>query len=119
MDNHTHERKYEVKDAKGFLAGVLLGGLAGAATMLLLAPQSGEATRAKIQQKTIELRDQTTGAVGAATEQVRVKAHQVTTGIQDKAEELKEYAQAMLDGQRDRWSPVGEAAKTAFQDSQD
>lgn len=119
MDNHTHERKYDVNDAKGFLAGVLLGGLAGAATMLLLAPQSGAATRAKIQQKTIELRDQTTAAVGAATAQVRVKARQVTTGIHDKAEEVQEYAQEMLDGQRERWSPVGEAAKTAFQGSQD
>ena len=36
-----------------FLAGVLAGGLVGAATALLMAPQSGEETRAIIQEKII------------------------------------------------------------------
>ena len=40
-----------------FLAGFLVGGLVGAATALLMAPQSGEETRAIIQEKSIELKD--------------------------------------------------------------
>ena len=87
--------------------------------MLLLAPQSGLETRAKIQKKGVELRDQTTEAVDAAAAEVRVKARQFTTGVHDKAEELKQYGQVMLDGQMERWSPVVEAGKTAVQGSQD
>lgn len=40
-----------------FLAGFLIGGLVGAATALLLAPQSGEETRNVIKTKSIELKD--------------------------------------------------------------
>jgi gas vesicle protein len=47
----------------GFLAGLLIGGLAGATTMLLLAPQSGQRTRAQIQHKGEALREQATEAI--------------------------------------------------------
>jgi gas vesicle protein len=40
-----------------FIAGVFIGGIIGAATMLLLAPQSGEETRTYIKDKSIELKD--------------------------------------------------------------
>jgi gas vesicle protein len=43
-----------------FLAGFLIGGLVGAATALLLAPQSGEETRTVIKTKGIELKDKAT-----------------------------------------------------------
>ena len=42
----------------GFLAGLLAGGLAGAGTMLLMAPQAGMKSRANIQQKRTEVREQ-------------------------------------------------------------
>ena len=54
-----------------FLAGLFMGGLLGAGSMLLLAPQSGKDTRDQIQEEGIELRDQVTetveGAVNAGT----------------------------------------------------
>jgi gas vesicle protein len=40
-----------------FFAGMVIGGLVGAATALLLAPQSGEQTRTLIRDKGIELKD--------------------------------------------------------------
>lgn len=40
-----------------FLIGFVVGGVAGAVAALLLAPQSGEETRALIKDKSIELRD--------------------------------------------------------------
>ena len=40
-----------------FLVGFIVGGLTGAVVALLFAPQSGEATRAMIKDKSIELRD--------------------------------------------------------------
>jgi gas vesicle protein len=44
-------------DLISFLTGVVLGSLMGAATALLLAPQSGEETRTLIHDKSIELKD--------------------------------------------------------------
>ncbi len=40
-----------------FLSGFLIGGLMGAATAILVAPQSGEQTRTMIRDKGIEVRD--------------------------------------------------------------
>lgn len=42
-------------DLGAFLAGFVIGGLVGAATAIILAPQSGEETRAKISAKSEEL----------------------------------------------------------------
>jgi len=44
-------------DFATFFAGMIIGGLVGAATALLLAPQSGEETRTLIRDKGIELKD--------------------------------------------------------------
>ena len=38
-----------------FFAGFLVGGLVGAATALILAPQSGEETREQIRQRAVEI----------------------------------------------------------------
>jgi hypothetical protein len=61
MVNHEHEN--EANGPGGFglgiLAGALIGSLAGATAMLLLAPQSGKRTRAKLQRQSHELREQT------------------------------------------------------------
>jgi gas vesicle protein len=40
-----------------FFTGMVIGSLVGAATALLLAPQSGEETRALLRDKSIELKD--------------------------------------------------------------
>ncbi len=40
-----------------FFAGMVIGGLVGAATALLLAPQSGEETRTLLRDRSIELKD--------------------------------------------------------------
>ncbi len=44
-------------DLGAFLAGFVIGGLVGAATTLILAPQSGEETRNQIVSKSRELRE--------------------------------------------------------------
>ena len=40
-----------------FMSGLLLGGIAGAITALLLAPQSGEETRKVILERSMEIKD--------------------------------------------------------------
>lgn len=117
MDKRNQELGSNVRNTKRFLAGVLIGGLAGAGVMLLLAPQSGKRTRAQIQLKSMELRDQTTEAVEDAMTQARGKARQIKADAREKAEELRQRGQAMLDEQVTRVSAVVEAGKQAVHGS--
>jgi hypothetical protein len=49
MSDHTEEQGYGLSNIRNVFLGLLIGGLAGAATMILFAPQSGKkrATRLK------------------------------------------------------------------------
>ena len=104
MDNHHQETGNIDKCVWGFLAGLLVGGLAGAAVMLFLAPQSGKETRAQIRQKSVELRDQTVKTVKDAVAQARGKARQITDDVHKQAGELEQRGQDVLNEQRDHLS---------------
>ena len=108
---HKHNGENVVGPA---LAGLVIGGLAGAGAALLLAPQSGKETRAQIQQKTLELRDRTAETVEDAVEQVKTRTHEITSGVRDKAEELQHQGQGILVEQLDRVSAAAEAGKAAI-----
>jgi len=94
----------------GVLGGALIGALAGAVTMLLLAPQSGKDTRRQIQEKSIELRDRTTEMVEDTIAQVRTKADKITMGAQD-------YGQELAAEQLENVSEAAQAWKKAIQSS--
>jgi gas vesicle protein len=124
MGNHSQEHENDVNDPRTFLAGLLIGsmmgGLAGAGAMLLLAPQSGKRTRAKIQQKSMELRDKTTDAVETmedAVAQAGVKARHIRAGVREQAKELEQRGQELFDEQKERFSTLVEAGKEAVQGS--
>ena len=85
----------------GFLTGLLVGGLIGAGTMLLLAPQSGKKTREQIRLKGIELRDQTTGVFENAMSQTRDKVRLVTDRVQEEADKLEKRSKALIDGAKE------------------
>lgn len=93
--------------------GLLIGSLAGAVTMLLLAPQSGEDTRIQIQKKGIELRDLTTEMVEDTMAQVRLNANKISINGHEKMKELKHQGQDLAVEQLDRVVAVAEAGKTA------
>jgi gas vesicle protein len=97
------------------LLGLLIGGLAGVVTMLLFAPQSGKETRDQIEEKAIELRDETTKNVKKALTKVRSKADKLTADVQDKAGELKQLGQDKLVEQLDRVSAALDTGKTAVE----
>ncbi len=99
------------------LFGVLLGGLAGAVTMLLLAPQSGQATRAQIKQKSIELRDRTTEIVDESIAQVRSNANRITVEGREKLEELKNQGKDLVTEQLEHVSEAALAGKKAIHSS--
>ena len=96
MVNHNHEHENDAHEPlgswvvlmAGMLIGWLIGGLTGALAMLLLAPQSGKKTRAKLKRQSRQLREQAAGTMEDALASAQAKARQVTHDVTDKAEEL-------------------------------
>jgi len=85
-------------DFGAFLAGFVLGGLAGAVTALLLAPQSGEETRLQIHDKSIELKDKAT----ETAEEYRVRADEFSKQAKVRADEYIASTQQVLEKQLER-----------------
>ena len=110
-DERDEQREHNGIMAKGFLAGALLGSLAGAGAALLLAPQSGKRTRAKIQHAGLELRDQTVAGVEDALEQARATGRHISAGVHKQTEDLQQRGQALLDEQKERVATIVEAGK--------
>ena len=110
MEKSINKRSNGTNNAMNVLIGVLIGGLAGAAAMLLYAPQSGKRTRNLIQEKSIELRDQTNRNIKKAVAQVRSKTNSLKADVLEKAGELKQLGQDKIVENLDRASAAVEAA---------
>ena len=117
MDNEYQVPEHRKSNFFSVLVGMLIGSLAGAVTMLLLAPQSGEDTRSQIQEKGIELRDRTTAMVGDAMAQLRQDRNLLAIGGKRKAKELLQQGQTLVVEQLDRVSDAAQAGKKAIQSS--
>jgi gas vesicle protein len=115
MVQETQETERQRSGFVGILGGLIIGSVAGAVAMLLLAPQSGKKTRMLIQDKGIELRDRATGMVDEAFEQVRSNTSKIAASGITKADELKEQGQDLLAEQMDRVSAAARAGKKAIQ----
>lgn len=89
-----------------FFVGLMVGGLAGAAASLLMAPRSGQDTRDLIQQKGIELRDDATETADSAVSHVRRKSQQISTEVGEKVGVLKQRGQKLIDEQREHVSTI-------------
>jgi len=114
-DEHAHDDdgQYQLRTAMGFGVGILVGALAGAAAALLMAPQSGQRTRRQIQHKGLELREQAGDKLDEAVDQAQAASHQITSNVQKQAKKIQQRGQDVLDGQKERWSPVVEASQKA------
>jgi gas vesicle protein len=115
--NHEFENIEHVSHTKSVLAGLLVGGLVGAGTMLLLAPQAGERTRTELQEGVSHLRDRTTETVKEKVTQVKSRANQLKADVQTKADELQYQGKDLIAKQLDRVSQAAEAGKKAIQES--
>ena len=110
MNDENQEYRYTAYSVLGVLAGILVGGLAGAVTMLLLAPQSGRDTRRQIREKSIELRDRTSEMMEDTMAQVRTNTNKIAMGVKD-------YSKDMAVEQLDNVSEVAQAGKKVIQNS--
>jgi len=89
----------ENNDVGSFVAGIIVGGLVGAAVALLLAPQSGEETRTMIRDKSIEIKDRAVevsqdavARAEKALEDARVRADDAIVDLQSRTQELTRLA---------------------------
>ena len=89
MDKYTYEQEANSKRPAGFLTGLFLGGVAGAVTALLLAPQSGQETRQQLQQKAVKVSESAADKVDEVVSQARTKTGQVKANLSEKARDLK------------------------------
>lgn len=99
MKNNVKEQEvqhHNGSNAASVVAGIVIGGLAGAGAALLFAPQSGRETREQIQQKTIELRDRTAETVDHAVSDVKAKTHKLTDNVQHQVEKLQHQGQEVI-----------------------
>lgn len=101
-----------------FMSGLLLGGIAGAITALLLAPQSGEETRKVILDKSLELKDKALETVEEARQRAekaaddaRLAAQEYTHKLQEQAKGLQEQGRVILEEQKQKISKVAKGSK--------
>ena len=103
-----------------FMSGLLIGGIAGAITALLLAPQSGEETRKVIIDKSIEIKDKAIETVEEArqraeqtAEDARQAAQEYTQKAQEQAKKLQEQGRVILEEQKQKVERVTKGGKKA------
>lgn len=119
------------RDLGNFLAGFVVGGLIGAAAALLMAPQSGEETRAVIREKGIELKDKAVETAedarlraekaledarmraDEAVEEVRVRTDELSRLARERATELQARGQTVLTEQKSKISSAIDVGRKA------
>ena len=116
---NTNNQEFEHQDQSGnvisVLIGMVIGGLVGAVTMLLFAPQPGVKTRAELQDGAIKLRDRTATTVKDTMTQVKSKANEIKVEMQIKAQDLGHQGQDLIVKQLDHVSQAAEAGKKAIE----
>ncbi len=107
-----------------FLVGFIVGGLTGAVVSLLMAPQSGEETRALIKDKSIELRDkaqmsaeEALARAEAAAAEARAHADEIAQQLKERGTEVvstaKEKGQEALTSAKEKSAEAVESVKKA------
>ena len=98
--------------------GFLVGGLIGAVSMLLLAPQSGRETREAVQAGASDLKDRATDQVQGVVSQAKSRAQQAASSARDKAMDLQNQGMSMAADQLDRVAKAAQSGKKAIKQQQ-
>jgi gas vesicle protein len=101
-----------------FVAGLLVGGLVGALSMLLGAPQSGERTRKQIRRKAMALREQVSDNAEEALEKAEDSLDEALGRVRklrhtamDRVDEVQQRGQEIVGERVDRVKAVVDAGK--------
>ncbi len=98
-------------DIGAFMAGFVIGGLVGAATALILAPQSGEETRSQIAARGAEIRMVGEERLGEYRSLASDKVNEARTRVQDSTANVQEQARIVLDEGKTKFNTAVEKGK--------
>jgi gas vesicle protein len=101
------------RSAPGFLAGLVFGGLAGAAAALLFAPQSGKQTRELFREEGVQLGDRVYNTVKDG----RARAGVIVDETKVRMEDLQQQGRKIIGGSKDLIEKTAKAVKTAAQET--
>lgn len=115
-------------DLGAFLAGFVIGGLVGAATAIILTPQSGEETRSKLANKSSEMLhsggervQQVRQTAGAYSQEYRDRAGSVLGStrqqVKDVGGRVHEQARIVLDKGKEQASQLSSRGKNSIEDA--
>lgn len=102
-----------------FFAGLIIGGLVGAAVAVLLAPQSGEETRAQLRDKSLEFKDRAEEGVLEARQQAQKQLASLqdqVSVLQEQVSTLQEKGKETLGKGKDSVSKVVSRGKDAAEE---
>ncbi len=97
------------------LTGFLIGGLAGALIALYNAPRSGEETRAKLRDKSIELKDKAVDRLQDTRAQATQLVDNVKEDLQMRADKLKRVGHDVMEEEKRILQENAPKAKSALQ----
>jgi gas vesicle protein len=83
-------------DIGAFFAGFVVGGLVGAATALILAPQSGEETRSRIMERSDEWREMGSERLAPVRERAEATLDDLRHRAQETGSEIQERSRIVL-----------------------
>lgn len=98
-------------DIGAFMAGFVIGGLVGAATALILAPQSGEETRTQIATRGADLRHAGQERLGEYRSMADSAVHDARAKVAATTSNVQEQARIVLDEGKTKVSDAVEKGK--------
>jgi len=111
----------QLKVVAGALAGLVVGGLIGAALMLIYAPQSGAKTRKMLRKRALALQhragetaDEARTRAEEALDSALERARDATDEVRDRVENIQKRGQKTLEAQRDRVASAVESGRQAI-----
>ncbi len=102
-----------------FMAGFVIGGLVGAATALLTAPQSGAETRAQIAAKGEEIRRAGGEQINRYGEIASTSWTDAQVRMKETGEQVQERARIILDEGKGKPTDTQEKSKESIQEAAD
>jgi len=105
-------------DFGAFLAGFVIGGLVGAATALILAPQSGQETRSQLMTRSDDLRH----VGGERFQQMRETAvsyaNDYSSKVQELGDQVQQQARIVLDSGKEQAAKMREQVSSRGEQSE-